>query len=532
MSLLILIVAVPLAAAIAVLAGAPARRTALVAAAANLGLSLLALAAYDGARGGYQLRASWPVVPSWGWNFAVGADGLSLLMILLATAVTLAAVWVAGRVPPGGRDEPLFLACVLLLSAGALGAFAALDLFFFYAFHELALIPTFLLIGIWGGEGRYPAAWKITIYLAFGSFVLLLGLIGLVLMLPAGERTLDIPAIQGLAAAGRLDLALADPVYLLLLAGFGILVALFPFHTWAPPAYGAAPTAAAMLHAGVLKKFGLYGLLRLVVPVLPATAEKWVWLLQVLLLGNILYCGLAALGQKRLDLLLGYSSVMHMGYIFLGIAAMNAAGLGGAALLMFGHGLAVAVLFAAAGAVRERTGTLVLDRLGGLGRVMPFVAAVFGFAAFAAVGLPGFANFVGELLVFLGAFARSGERAAWPGFWWTTVLALWGVVISTVYMLRAYRAVFQGELAAEWAAAGADAGAGGGGAGLGDRELPGRWGLILLVGLLLAVGFMPQPALDLVRTAQPVALSAAATAAAGPAAAGPGSPAGERGGAE
>src|SRR6202011_5059466 len=171
----------------------------------------------------------------------------------------LAAVWLAPKVDYG---ENRYYACILLIAAGAAGAFASLDLFFFYAFHELALIPTFLMIGIWGSGNRQSAAWKLTIYLSVGSIILLVGLIGLYLMPPPDQRTFDIPKLQEMASSGVFNGHGANAVYLLLLIGFGILVSLFPFHTWAPQAYASAPAPAAMLHAGVLKKFGLYGLLR------------------------------------------------------------------------------------------------------------------------------------------------------------------------------------------------------------------------------------------------------------------------------
>src|SRR5207248_1992363 len=182
-------------------------------------------------------------------------------------------------------------------------------------------------------------------------------------------------------------------IYLLLLIGFGILISLFPFHSWAPEAYASAPAPAAMLHAGVLKKFGLYGLLRLAIPMLPEGAHYWMYLLAILLLGNIIYIGLVTIAQKQLDWMLGYSSVMHMGYIFLGIASANVLGTTGAAVLIFAHGLSIALLFAIAGEIRNRTGTLAFSDLGGLGKVMPFAGLAFGFAAFAAIGLPGSANF-------------------------------------------------------------------------------------------------------------------------------------------
>lgn len=486
MSLLNLLIAIPILAAVAILLGAPARRTAFAAALLNLLLTFAVAARYDQSVGGFQIATPIPLIPEWDLKFLLGVDGLSLVMLLLTSVVTVAALWATPKVD---RFEKLFYACVLFISAGAMGAFASLDLFFFYAFHELALIPTFLLIGIWGSGDRHAAAWKITIYLALGSFVLLIGLIGLYQLLPVDLRTFDISKLQSLAAAGAFKAASPahlNTVYLLLLIGFGILISLFPFHNWAPQAYASAPIPAAMLHAGVLKKFGLYGLLRVALPLLPQAAQHWTQLLLILLIGNILYVGLATIGQKKLDLMLGYSSVMHMGYIFLGIASFNIIGLGGAALLMFAHGLSIAALFAMSGQLRQRTGTLIFSELGGLAKGMPVLGFSFGLAAFASIGLPGFANFASEIMVFFGAFKHA--NTGW-GFRITTVVALWGVVISAVYMLRAYRAVFLGECDTKrWKS-------------LPDLRGTERWAVILLLAGLLLAGFWPKPFLDLLTPA-------------------------------
>ena len=370
------------------------------------------------------------------------------------------------------------------------------DLFFFYIFHELALIPTFLLIGVWGhGDNRVAAAWKITIYLAIGSFILLLALIGLYLSVPPMYRTFDITELQYLATLGdKFDPATQRWVFPLMLLGFGILISLFPFHTWAPSAYAAAPTPAAMMHAGVLKKFGLYGMLRLAVPLLPLGMQHWMNLFLVLLVGNILYVGFVTIAQKRLDLMLGYSSVMHMGYIFLGISSLNVIGLTGASMMMFAHGLSIAALFAVAGEIRARTGTLRLDELGGLARTAPFLALAFGLATFASIGLPGFANFASEVLVFFGSFGYEAfghntvSLSHFNGHQIATVCALWGVVMSAVYMLRAYRQVFLGTLrntATLRNAAPIHA--------LAVADPPGRrqFALIILLAGLIVVGFKP-----------------------------------------
>lgn len=485
--MLLFIVFAPLLTALLILVGAPARFTALLGAAATALATLVTLFLYQSVPGGFQFVTSFPISESWRLNFSLGADGLSLIMLFLAALVLLCAVWFT---PPIEKSERLFYACLLFLASGAIGAFASLDLFFFYAFHELALIPTFLLIGIWGSGNRFAAAWKVTIYLGIGSFVLLLGLILLYRSVPPALRSFDIRALQAVAANGGIAASAQNQIFFLLLIGFGVLISLFPFHTWAPEAYASAPAPAAMLHAGVLKKFGLYGLLRIALPLLPEGAQHWRTLLVVLLLGNIIYVGLVTIAQKRLDWMLGYSSVMHMGYIFLGIASANLIGLNGAAVLMFAHGISIALLFALAGEIRRRTGTLVFSDLGGLGKLMPFAGFAFGLATFAAIGLPGFANFAGEIMIFFGVFRVGADWQAFHLFQDATVLALWGVVISAVYMLRAYRAIFMGAPNEER---------------LHGRSEPSdlartlRLPVILLIASTMIVGFFPNSLLHLLR---------------------------------
>src|SRR5712691_6506100 len=474
--MVLFIIFCPIVAAILIMAGAPARKTALVASGLMFVTTLFLLASFQRGQRDFQHVTSFTISPEWHLNFTTGLDGLSLAMVLLAAIVTLAAGWFSGEID---KYENAFYACVLFISGGAIGAFASIDLFFFYAFHERALIPTFLLIGIWGSGNRSAAAWKITIYLALGSFILLIGLILLYQSVPVASRSFDIRALQAAAALGQISADAQRHIYLLLLIGFGILVSLFPFHTWAPEAYASAPAPATMLHAGVLKKFGLYGLLRLAIPMLPEGARQWTGLLVVLLLGNIIYVGLVTIAQKRLDWMLGYSSVMHMGYIFLGIASANILGATGAAALIFAHGLSIALLFAIAGQIRNRTGTLLFDDLGGLAKVMPFAGLAFGFATFAAIGLPGLANFASEIMIFFGAIRNGWEMQRFHIFQIATVLALWGVVISTVYMLRAYRATFMGAMNERWGKL-ADLGA--------AAKIP----VALLIAGLIWFGFFPQ----------------------------------------
>jgi NADH-quinone oxidoreductase subunit M len=242
-----------------------------------------------------------------------------------------------------------------------------------------------------------------------------------------------------------------------------------------------------MLHAGVLKKFGLYGLLRVAVPLLPEGAKQWTDLLLILLVCNILYIGLVTIAQKRLDTMLGYSSVMHMGYVFLGIAAGNAVGLSGAALLMLGHGLTIAALFAVCGHLRQASPSLAFTSFGGVAKTVPFLGYAFGMAAFASIGLPGFANFAGEIMVFFGAFGSAPRPGlfSFSGIQVATICGLWGVVISAVYMLRAYRQIFMGE---------------GVGAPAVSEPAPAmRWALILLLVALLIGGVWPRSYLSFIQ---------------------------------
>ncbi len=482
MSILEIIVFLPLVAALAIGFGAPARFTALGASALTLIASLvLAIQFKTNVEGPFQFESSRTMLdiaefPTLSLSF--GLDGISLVMLLLSTIVMVAAVLVSPKEAELKRSPQLFYLSLLLIGGGAIGAFCSTDLFFLYAFHELALIPTFLMIGIFGrGENRVRTAWTITIYLGVGSLVLLVGLILAVIAL--GGTTFNIADLVALAKNPETGIAAKQQggIFLLLLIGFGTLVSLFPFHSWAAPAYAEAPAPVAMLHAGVLKKFGLYGLIRVALPIVPAGFETYLNLVLVLLLGNIIYLGLVTIAQKQLDRMLGYSSVMHMGYVFLGIAAGNELGISGAVLLMFAHGISIALLFALCGWLQEKYGTLEFEKLGGIAKQVPRLGLLFGFAAFAAAGLPGFANFAAEIEIFIGAFKGAENGIGW--IQWTTIIALWGVVISGVYMLRAYRSIFMGPIASKLEAPS-------------DLTWATRLPLLLLLVALMAVGFIPE----------------------------------------
>ena len=484
MSLLEIVILLPLLAAALIGAGLPAKLIGRLASLVNLvliGALALQFPVASGA-GSLAFRTSHPILDNPAISFATGADGMSLILALLTAIVTLAAIWQI-------VDKPaIYHVASLLISGGALGAFLTTDVFFIYSFHELALIPTLLMIALHGqGDAveRRKVAWKITVYLGVGSLILLAGLAAVVLnMSPAGRLTFD---LAELARHAPLAAGTQAWIFFVLLIGFGTLVSLFPMHSWAAPAYATAPTPVAMLHSGVLKKFGLYGLIRIALPLLPLGAKaEWVQHAMLwMLVGNIIIIGLVTIHQTKLDSMLANSSVMHMGYIFLGIAAGSELALRGAVLLMFAHGISIALLFALCGKMRNQLGSLEFSKLGGLAKNAPFMTVIFGFAAFASIGLPGLANFPGELMVFLGSF-DSNVAALQDGLkpvHWATIAALWGVVMSAVYMLRAYRSLFFGTASAGHFIRDPDAG----------QRLP----LVFLVVVLLVAGCRPGLLIDL-----------------------------------
>ena len=402
-------------------------------------------------------------------QFRLGCDGLSLPLLWLTLVVTLAAMGVARAEVKRSKE---YFICLLLVGLGGLGAFLSVDLFYFFSFHEVALIPSFLLIGIWGQGDRTGAAWRMTIYLMLGSLLLLLGLLGLVFAVPEISRTLDWRVLTETLKAQPLGVKHQTILAALLLIGFGTLVSLVPFHSWAPGGYASAPAPAAMLHAGVLKKFGLYGLLRLALSMTPLGWKEISWVVGLMLAGNILYLGMASLAQRDFRWLLGFSSAMHMGTLFLGLIGGTVLGLGGALVLMVGHGLSAALGFAVAGEIGHRTGTTWMQDLGGLAKKAPKLWFYLMIAGMASIGLPGMANFAGEIMIFFGAWSTHPILVG---------IAAWGVVLSSVAMLRAIRSISSGPVSAAMTAQQtSDL--------QGAREV---WPYTLLTILLFAVGFIP-----------------------------------------
>lgn len=401
-----------------------------------------------------------------GIRLHLGLNGISLPLFLMAGIVGLASGLYA--LQAGYERLRSFLVLLLIMQSGLMGVFSSVDVFFFYFFHEFALIPTFVLIAIWGRAGKRSVAIEVTLYLTLGAMITLAGLI--YLYLEAGVDYFNMMTLR----AALVELPAQSWIFGLLLIGFGILVSLFPFHTWAPRAYATAPAPAAMLHAGVLKKFGLYGLIQIAYPLLPEGALHWAPVLLWLALGNIVLIGFVTMAQRDLKLMLGNASVMHMGYAFLGLYAYSVGGTAAAILMLVAHGLSVALLFMLADMVERRTGTVDFEDVGGLGQKAPILMSFFVAAILASIGLPGFANFWGELGIFVAVW-----ESATP---WALLIALIGILISAVYGLRAVASIFFGE---EKGVSDAT-----------DIRLGEKLPVVLLLLVLFVVGFWPRSISD------------------------------------
>lgn len=366
----------------------------------------------------------------WGMNWSLGLDGISLPMIVLTALLVPVALAASGSITHRTKE---FVVYTLLLEAGMLGTFMALDLFLFFVFFEVILVPMYFIIGIWGGEGRIYASVKFFIYTAFGSALMLAAIIGL-----AAAHTSEF---------GTTSFALADLMNVTLSGGaerwffaafalaFAIKVPLFPLHTWLPDAHVEAPTAGSVLLAGVLLKLGTYGLLRFNLALFPEASVDAVPILGILAVIGIIYGAAVAIVQPDLKKLVAYSSVSHLGFIVLGTFALTSGGLQGAVIQNVNHGLTTGALFLLVGMLYERRHTKKIADFGGLQKTMPVFAGFFLFMALASIGLPGLNGFVGEFLVLIGSYATLPVLA---------IIAAFGVVLAAVYLLWAYERVFTG----------------------------------------------------------------------------------------
>lgn len=375
-----------------------------------------------------------PWFESLGIQYFVGIDGISLLMVILTSIVIFAGVMASWHVEERTKE---FFAWLLVLVTGVFGVFLSFDLFLFFVFYEVAVLPMYLLIGIWGTGPKEYSAMKLTLMLMAGSALILVGI--LALYHGSGMHTFDITEL----AKASYPVALQKWAFPVIFIGFGILGALYPFHTWSPDGHASAPTAVSMLHAGVLMKLGGYGALRIGVYLLPEGAKMWGLFFMAVTTVNILYGSLGAIRQRDLKYFTAYSSVSHCGFVLFGVAALNLMGMKGAVLQMFSHGIMTALFFALIGMVYGRTHTRMISDMGGLAKIMPWLATSFYIGGFASLGLPGFSGFIAESHVFLGGFFGNP---------WTTitaqrvltVLATMSIVVTAVYVLRGLAKVFQG----------------------------------------------------------------------------------------
>ena len=362
--------------------------------------------------------------------YSVGVDGISLAMILLTAFVMMAAVLVSWTVEAMTKE---FFVLLIFLSAGAYGFFVSLDLFTLFFFLEISVIPKFLLIGIWGSGRKEYSAMKLALMLMGGSALVLVGLLGL--YYHSNGAGLDWMAISGI----HLPMDVQRTFFPFLFVGFGIFTALFPFHTWVPDGHSSAPTAASMFLAGISMKLGGYGCLRVAAFLMPEAAREYSPVIIVLATVAIVYGAFATMMQKDLKYINAYSSVSHCGFILLGIGMLTRTAITGAVMQMISHGLMTALFFAAIGMLYDRTHTRLVERLGGLLKIMPFIATVFVLAGLCSLGLPGLSGFVAEITVFMGSWQRTGGA-----YRLATILACASIVITAVYILRATGAAIMG----------------------------------------------------------------------------------------
>jgi NADH-quinone oxidoreductase subunit M len=399
--------------------------------------SLHLIAHFDSSNPDFQFALKVPWMPSYGINYALGIDGISLFLILLTTLLSPLAVLASWSIHERLKEYFIFM---LLLETGMLGVFASLDLFLFYVFWEIMLIPMYFLIGVWGGERRIYAALKFVLYTMVGSVLMLVAIIALYFMHgdATGTFTFSYPAIQSALASGRMVLSPTIEVWLFIafFLAFAVKVPLFPFHTWLPDAHVEAPTAGSVLLAGVLLKMGTYGLIRFNLPLFPHISHLFAPLISLLAIVGIIYGALVAMVQPDMKKLVAYSSVSHMGFIVLGIFSFNPQGLEGSIYQMLNHGVSTGALFLIVGIIYDRRHTRLIEEFGGLANRMPLYAAFFLVVTLSSIGLPGLNGFVGEFLILLGTFGVSHARAA---------VAALGVILSAVYMLWMYQRVIWGE---------------------------------------------------------------------------------------
>jgi NADH-quinone oxidoreductase subunit M len=390
-------------------------------------LSVYLFFAYDKGQGGLQFVEKVPWVESLGITYFNAADGFNLPMLLLTGIVFFTGVLTMWELDYRVKE---FFALYFLLVTGVFGLFMSMDLFFIFIWYDISLFPMYLLIAIWGSTRKEYGAMKLTLYLLAGSALILPAIV--YLFVQAGLNTFDVTILMQPGTFTAFEQKFA---FIFLFIGFGILAAVWPFHTWSPVGHVAAPTPVSMVHAGVLMKIGAFGVLRVGIFLCPEGWQYWAPLMAVLAAIGIVYGAFVGLSQTDLKYCIGYSSVSHMGIVGLGLATVSVEGLNGAVFQMFAHGIMTALFFSAIGYIYDRTHTKMIAELGGLSRIMPVASTYFIVAALAGIGVPGLATFWGELMVFIAAFKT------YP-FWGS--LAVCALVVSALFMLRVVQRTFYG----------------------------------------------------------------------------------------
>ena len=451
---------------------------------------------FDSRSGALQFIERWPWIPSLNVGYFVGVDGLGLLMVLLTAIIVPFALLASSSV---GENPKAFIALLLFLQAGMFGVFTALNFVHWFVFWELTLVPAYFLIKLWGGPQRAAAANQFFIYTMVGSVTLLLSMIAVFLatgswdfielakMGRSGELTLRLSTKLGWYALSKeaLPLVVFGGAFL----GFAVKVPLVPFHTWLPATYTEAPTGVSMVLTGVMSKMGVYGFLRVLLPIFPGEIREVLPLLLWLAVATIVFSACAAFAQRDLKRIVAYSSINHLGYCLLGIFAAaqitgndpqatndKAAALNGVLLQMFNHGLTASALFYFVGLIEQRTGRRGLDDFGGLRKVAPVFCGLMGITMFASLGLPGLNGFVGEFLIFKGAFALTG---------WAASLSVIGLLVTAIFLLTILQRVWSGPLAPSWSD-------------FADLTVKERLIVLPVIVMMFVLGFCPQLVLNFI----------------------------------
>ena len=424
--------------------------------------------AFDMAKKGMQFEENVSWIGPLGISYHLGVDGISALLILMTTFLT--AIAILSSFSAVTNRVKSYMATLLILETGMIGVFAALDLVLFYIFWEAVLIPMYLIIGVWGGPRRIYAAVKFILYTVAGSLLMLVAILYLYFAYHAafGTYTFDLMKLYDTPLAGSAQLWLVAAFAL----AFAIKVPMFPFHTWLPDAHVEAPTAGSVILAGVLRKMGTYGFVRFAMPLFPEGTRAFApWIIALAVIG-IIYGALVAMVQRDVKKLVAYSSVSHLGFVMLGLFALNTQGIQGSVLQMVNHGLSTGALFLAVGIIYERRHTREISEFGGLSAVLPWFAALFLIICLSSLGLPGLNGFIGEFLILLGAFR------VYP---WVTGIAATGVILAAVYLLWMYERVMFGPVTNE--------------KNKGLRDLSPRefWTLAPVIALIIWIGVFPNP---------------------------------------